>query len=120
MVVLITSLAVAILIEQPATMVFTRIAASMLPEEDETIVPFDRTFGGKVTPEILVGGRVGILDAWNSFDWSSRIRYLKVIGKSLLINTAVGTVFGLILLGEVRLVLGDGFNKAVVAMAPNA
>ncbi|GAD92921.1 conserved hypothetical protein [Paecilomyces variotii No. 5] len=120
MVVLMTSLAVALLIEQPATMVFTRIAASMLPEEDETLVPFDRTFGGKVTPEILGGGRVGILDAWNSFDWSSRIRYLKVVGKALLINIALGTIFGMILLGEARLILGDVFDKGVIALASSS
>ena len=33
----------------PATVTMVRVAASMLPEEDETIVSFDRTFGGKVT-----------------------------------------------------------------------
>jgi hypothetical protein len=36
----------AFLIAIPARVIFVRVAASMLPEEDETIVPFDRSFGG--------------------------------------------------------------------------
>ncbi|RJE16779.1 hypothetical protein PHISCL_10884, partial [Aspergillus sclerotialis] len=42
-----------VLLQIPATVTLVRVAASMLPEEDETIVPFDRTFGGKTTPAII-------------------------------------------------------------------
>ena len=39
----------------------------MLPDEDEAIVPFDRSFGGKVVPAILGGsGKLSIRDAWKT------------------------------------------------------
>jgi hypothetical protein len=39
-----------ILIKAPATVTFVRVAASILPEQDEPIVPFDRTFDNKLIP----------------------------------------------------------------------
>ncbi|KAE8402897.1 hypothetical protein BDV37DRAFT_151135 [Aspergillus pseudonomiae] len=85
----------------PARGIFTRVAASMLPEEDDPIVPFDRLFGGKVKPENLGGsGRLSIRDAWTSFEWGARIRYVKIILKAFAIEVAIGVVgilfFGLI------------------------
>ncbi|RHZ55339.1 hypothetical protein CDV55_101055 [Aspergillus turcosus] len=66
----------------PARAIFIRVAASMLPEQDQPIVAFDRTFGGKVVPVVLGGsGKVSISDAWSSFDWAARVRYLKVLAK---------------------------------------
>lgn len=54
-----------LLLSIPAWGIFTRVAASMLPEEDDPIVPFDRLFGGKVKPGVVLGLR----DAWTTFDW---------------------------------------------------
>ncbi|KAJ5884670.1 hypothetical protein N7495_009180 [Penicillium taxi] len=80
----------ALMISIPARVIFIRVAASMLPEEDETIVPFDRSFGRKVQPEILGGsGKIGLLVAWSSFDWASRVRFAKVIGKTMAIELAL-------------------------------
>ena len=39
-----------LLLSLPARAVFASVAASMLPEELDPIVPFDRQFGGKVQP----------------------------------------------------------------------
>lgn len=62
----------------PAVVTQVRIEASILPEEQDTIVPFDRTFGGKVVGQLLGGtGRIGFLDAWRSFNWEARRRLLK-------------------------------------------
>ena len=59
--------------------VFVRVAASMLPEDHEAIVPFERSYGGKVVPAILGGsGKVSIVDAWRTFDWAGHIRFLKI------------------------------------------
>ncbi|KAJ6016155.1 hypothetical protein N7540_010746, partial [Penicillium herquei] len=89
----------ALMLTIPARVIFIRVAASMLPEEEETIVPFDRSFGGKVQPAIVGGsGKIGLLEAWSTFDWASRVRLFKVIGKTFAMEVAV-CVLGGILLG---------------------
>ncbi|CAG8152344.1 unnamed protein product, partial [Penicillium nalgiovense] len=58
--------------------IFIRVAASMLPEEDKPIIPFDRSFGGKLKPSIRgSNGCLTLSDAWVTFDWPSRIRFTK-------------------------------------------
>jgi len=42
-------------LEVPTTVAYVRVTDSMLPGEHETIVPFDRSFGGKVTLAIIGG-----------------------------------------------------------------
>lgn len=118
--VLFVFLAPVLLIEIPAEVTFVRVAASMLPEEDESIVPFDRTFGGKVVPEILGGsGKVGMLEAWKSFGWAQRVRLLKLIGKVVAIQTAVAILFVMIYVGELKLIMGKELAKTVGAMHPH-
>ncbi|EEA26689.1 hypothetical protein TMatcc_005031 [Talaromyces marneffei ATCC 18224] len=105
-----------VLIQMPAEVTFIRVAASMLPEDDETIVPFDRSFGGKATPEIVGGqGKIGIVDAWKSFSWGSRMRFLRVVGKVFLLQSALGLVFGVVLFAEILIFFGNkGFVGATV------
>ncbi|KAL4891130.1 hypothetical protein BDV59DRAFT_183257 [Aspergillus ambiguus] len=86
----------------PARAIFIRVAASMLPDEDEAIVPFDRSFGGKVVPAILGGsGKLSIRDAWKTFDGPARIRYCKVVGKVLAMEVGVSVFFSLLLTAQV-------------------
>ncbi|KAI9737555.1 MAG: hypothetical protein M1834_009710 [Cirrosporium novae-zelandiae] len=107
--------AVAILV--PATVTMRRVHASMLPEEDEPIVSFDRTFDGKVIPEILGGsGKVDMLEAWKSFDMSSRIRLLKTYGKVFAIQLALSILGALIVFGELALVMGHELPKMIAAV----
>ncbi|KAE8382287.1 hypothetical protein BDV26DRAFT_253712 [Aspergillus bertholletiae] len=88
----------AVLVYIPMRAIIIRVAASMLPKEDEPIVPFDRSFGGKVVPATLGGsGRLSIKDAWATFDGPARIRYLKVIGKAYIMEFAAMIFFSLIL-----------------------
>jgi hypothetical protein len=102
-----------VLILMPAEVTFIRVAASMLPEEDETIVPFDRSFGGKVTPEIVGGqGKIGILDAWRSFEWSSRTRFLIVVGKVFFMEMVIGSVFGIVLVSQALFFFRDLMQSA--------
>ncbi|RHZ68733.1 hypothetical protein CDV55_106991 [Aspergillus turcosus] len=89
-----------LLLSMPARGIFTRVAASMLPEEDDPIVPFDRLFGGKVKPGMVLGLR----DAWTTFEWPARIRYVKVILKALAIEVALALVAILLVMGELALV----------------
>ncbi|GFF27695.1 hypothetical protein IFM46972_02141 [Aspergillus udagawae] len=89
----------------PARGIFARVAASMLPEEDDPIVPFDRLFGGKVKPEIVGGsGKLGLRDAWTTFDWPARTRFVKVILKALAIEVALFVVGMLLMQGELALI----------------
>ena len=101
----------------PATVTMVRVAASMLPEEDETIVSFDRTFGGKVTPAIVGGqGKVGIVEAWRSFPRSSRVRLLKLLAKVVLIVMAVWIGMIITVTAEAHLMLGDNVGSVMKAI----
>lgn len=78
----------------PANVVLTRIQASLLDDAEETIVPFDRTFSGKVVPEIVGGsGVISMTDAWKTFDWAARVRLVKTYAKVLLLQILVSIVF---------------------------
>jgi hypothetical protein len=99
----------AFLVTVPARVIFIRVAASMLPEDQETIVPFDRSFGGKVQPAIVGGsGKIGLLDAWKTFDWASRVRFVKVILKTFAMEVAVGALAVLVLGGQMFYMMPKG------------
>lgn len=109
-----TMLALFLLLSIPATVTLTRVAASMLPDSDETIVPFDRSFGGKVTPAILGGqGKIGMLEAWRSFGWYQRRNLLRVVTKAFLLIFAVWMLFGMIIMGEVHFIGGDSLRNSM-------
>jgi hypothetical protein len=102
------ALGTAVLVLVPATVTLTRVQASLLPETDETVVPFDRSFGGKVVPEILGGsGKIGLLDAWKTFDWASRLRLVRVYLRMALIQFGVFVAFVGIFAIEMRYILPD-------------
>ncbi|KAL2796697.1 hypothetical protein BJX66DRAFT_128417 [Aspergillus keveii] len=88
----------------PAKAVFIRVAASMLPEEDEPIVPFDRAFGGKVRAT----GQLSLVNAWTTFDWPARKRYFMVALKALGIEIALGVMGVLLVFGELAVVIRTG------------
>jgi len=78
-----------ILLVVPAKVTLTRVQASLLPDESEPIIPFDRTFGGKTEPK----GVLSMLDAWKTFDWNSRIRLLKAYLKAAAMQFALSLLF---------------------------
>jgi len=101
-------LVLALVLVVPAKVVLTRVQASLLSDAEETIVPFDRTFSGKVVPEIVGGtGAVGMLDAWKTFDLQSRIRLIKAYVKVFLLQSAVSVVFIAALVAQFVLFAGD-------------
>ncbi len=105
----------AVLILIPATVTLRRVQACLLPEEDEAIIPFDRTFGGKVIPEIVGGsGKLGIIEAWRSFEWAARIRLVKVYGKMFAMQAAVTVLFAGVCLAELQLIMGDELQKMIM------
>jgi hypothetical protein len=94
-----------LLVSIPARAIYIRVAASMLPEEDDPIVPFDRLFDGKTNLNMAGGGdKLGLKDAWVTFERSARSRYFRTILKALAIEVALGVVGTILVMGEVFLV----------------
>ncbi|KAH0541463.1 hypothetical protein FGG08_004072 [Glutinoglossum americanum] len=119
--VVVVGLAVFILIQIPATVTLARVQASLLPDSEESIVPFDRSFGGKVVPEIIGGsGVVGMLDAWRSFGWSSRVRLLKLYAKVWAIQISLLVLFAVIFSAEVAYFMPEIANtlRSMVTATP--
>jgi hypothetical protein len=99
--VLLAGLALHVFLVIPSQVVLVRVQASFLPEEDDTIVPFDRSFGGKVEPAIVGGkGYINMVDAWKSFSRASWVRLVKLYVKIFLIGVAVAFAMLAILIPE--------------------
>ena len=102
----------------PAKIAFTRVQASLLSSEDEAIVPFDRSFGGKVVPAVMGAyGKIVMGEAWKTFDWNSRIRVFKVYAKVALIQGAIFVIYAFTMLFEFRFAMGSRkFDEKVMAL----
>jgi hypothetical protein len=101
----------------PAQVTLTRVQASLISEEDEPIVPFDRSFGGRVAPEIVGGsGVVGILDAWKTFDLNSRVKLLKLYAKATLVQVAVAFMMMVVIVAQLHFIMGKEFQKYIMAI----
>lgn len=104
--ILLVALLTYVFIVIPSQVALTRCQASMLPEEDESIVPFDRSYGGKVVPAIVGGsGMLSYVDAWKSFDRPARIRLVKLYAKILAVDVGLHLAFMLVLTLQLMLVL---------------
>lgn len=117
MIVFITSLVLVVILVIPAHVVLTRVQASLLPEEDETIVPFDRAFQGKLVPAIVGGkGYVTFMDAWNTFSRASWIRLVKLYVKIFLVSMAVWIGMMVVIVPEFFIIMA---NSKKVSDGPN-
>jgi len=102
----------------PAHVALVRVEASMLPAEVETVVSFDRTFGGRVIAESEGGsGKLGFVDAWTSFEKAQRMRLLKVFGKIFLVETMLHVFFGVLIVVELLTFVGAENLVKLAAMA---
>jgi len=100
----------------PTRVALTRVQASLLEDDQETIVPFDRSFGGKVVPEIVGGtGVIGMLDAWKTFDWNARVRLVKTYVKVYAIQVALSLLFLGIATVELLIFVGKSDLKKIIA-----
>ncbi|KAJ6444531.1 ubiquitin conjugating enzyme [Purpureocillium lavendulum] len=73
----------------PAKVILVRVQASLLPVEEDTVIPFDRSFEGKVEPAIVGGkGYVSIADAWETFSRAAWRRLLILYVKVFLVSMA--------------------------------
>jgi hypothetical protein len=87
----------------PAYVSLVRKEASMLPEEEETIVSVDRTFGGRLT---RVGTAATLRESWQSFTWEARRRLVGLYVKFFFIMAAMMFVFVHVLMLELYVVAG--------------
>ncbi|KAI4715820.1 hypothetical protein E4T48_07991 [Aureobasidium sp. EXF-10727] len=105
-----------VLILLPATVTRTRIEASFLPEDTNTIVPFDRTFNG-ATNMLALDSRAGrkslFIEAWRSFDMASRVRLVKFFVKEAAIELFF-SVTATIAIGSQVVALGISKDSLVV------
>ncbi|KAF2262729.1 hypothetical protein CC78DRAFT_467481 [Lojkania enalia] len=116
----IIALACTLFLILPAHVTLIRVEASILPDDQNTIVPFDRTFGDKVVPRILGGtGCVGFVDAWRSFNWEARRRLLKLYVKVFLIITALFIILAHVLAFEVWAIMGPAVGKFMAQAKQN-
>ncbi|KAK9604787.1 hypothetical protein V6Z93_002738 [Aspergillus fumigatus] len=69
------------LVAFPARAAFIRMAASMLPDDDEPVVPLD--------PKVRENASLGILDAWKSFRMVSRARFWTVQATAFVMGVVV-------------------------------
>lgn len=107
-------LAVGIMV--PANVTLTRMQASLLSDAEETVVPFDRTFGGKVESEEDGGkGVVGMLDAWKTFTGVSRLRLLKLYAQVFAAQAVIVMLGAMAVGSELFYIMGDDFPMIFTA-----
>jgi hypothetical protein len=97
----------------PAHAALTRVQASLLPADEDTIVPFDRSFAGRVEPEVVTGkGFATFGAAIKTIPRSSWIRIYLLRIKVFFVSMAVYFVLGAIVLLEfVLLGLAESAKK---------
>ena len=119
--------ATAVLLLLPASVTLTRIEASLLPEDQDTIVSFDRTLNGAATSSVTLGpasSKSLFVEAWRSFDAKARVRLLKFYAKMAMIQTYILISGAVLIAGEIMLMgperlftFGKSAHAQVVLMA---
>ncbi len=74
----------------PTHVILVRVQASLLPVEDDAIIPFDRSFQGKVEPAVAGGrGYATIAEAWTTFSRAGWRRLITLYIKAFLVTMGV-------------------------------
>ncbi|KAF1349692.1 hypothetical protein BDV97DRAFT_314259 [Delphinella strobiligena] len=90
-----TMLGLSVLVLLPASVTLARIEVSFLPENEDTIVSFDRTLNGAKIASITLDGEAPVsskslfVEAWRSFDMSSRLRLIKFYVKMAAVQAMI-------------------------------
>ncbi|KAH9838927.1 hypothetical protein Tdes44962_MAKER01778 [Teratosphaeria destructans] len=104
----ITALFVAFAVLLPAAVTLTRIEATLLPDGEETIVPFDRAaILGDIDITARGGSRALFVQSWRSFDTAARWRLIKVYGNMALVQAAVALIGIHLAIAEIFVIGGD-------------
>jgi hypothetical protein len=94
-----TAVFVALAILLPASVTLTRIEAALLPEDQETIVPFDRSSViGDLDLQTRGACRAVFVEAWKSFEPAARLRLIKLYVKMFSLQVAIAVFGGLAML----------------------
>jgi len=112
--IIVIAMTLKVFIAIPAHVVLIRVQASLLPEDDETIVPFDRTFQNRLEPAIIGGaGHVTVKDAWATFSRASWMRLIKLYVKIFVAFVAVWLLWLAIVIPEIAIIVGvSGHGEA--------
>ena len=104
-------------IQLPAQVILIRVQASLLPVEDDTIVPFDRSFQGKVEP-LVVGGKgyVGIVDAWKTFSRAAWRRLIILSTKIIVVAVAIYALMIIAIVPQVVMILTNRTTIDIMIM----
>ena len=90
-----------LLVSLPLEVAVVRIQASLLSEDEEPIVPFDRSFGNNgpngLRPGLLAEprGPLSFKQAWQSLTWTEMRRLARIFAKMLALQAVVNAVFWL-------------------------
>jgi len=103
-----TALIVAFAVLLPAAVTLTRIEAALLPTDQQTIVPFDRSAViGDLDMSQRGACRAVFVQAWRSFDRAARLRLIKLYAKMFIAQIAIAAVGLCLMVSEVALIGGD-------------
>ncbi|KAK4041180.1 hypothetical protein C8A01DRAFT_45621 [Parachaetomium inaequale] len=106
------SIALQALLLIPAITAITRVMASLLPADEDAIVPFDRSFGGRVEPEVVTGkGFATFGAALKSIPRASWARIYLLRVKVFAVAVAAYLAMGAIVVAQFLLVASLGGSK---------
>ncbi|KAI7151930.1 hypothetical protein KC349_g9256 [Hortaea werneckii] len=113
-----TSLFVALAVLLPASVTLTRLEATLLPEDETTLVPFDREaiVSDDINPTVRGASRALFVQAWRSFDSAARLRLVKLYVKMVMAQLAVAFVGFHVVLAEMYLIGGERIGEMVKAL----
>ncbi|AEO66705.1 uncharacterized protein THITE_2115022 [Thermothielavioides terrestris NRRL 8126] len=98
------SVALHALLAVPADVALTRVRASLLPADQDTLVPFDRSFGGRVEPEVVSGkGFATFGAALATVPWRSWVRIYLLRVKVFALSMAVYPVMAAVVIVQILL-----------------
>lgn len=114
-----TAIFVAFAVLLPATVTLTRVEALLLPEGEDTIVPFDRhAILADVDLTARGSSKALFLQAWRSFDRAARWRLIKLYTKMVMIQISIIFVSAHLMVAETFLIGGERLSilfKSVMA-----
>ncbi|SCO01702.1 uncharacterized protein FFB20_11468 [Fusarium fujikuroi] len=99
-------------IQIPAYVVLVRVQASLLPADADTIIPFDRSFNGRIEPVVVGGlGYATVRDAWSSFSKSAWRRIVMLSVKIVAVTFAALCVIFAVIIPQVILLAAMGTDN---------
>ncbi|KAK1088656.1 hypothetical protein LTR48_001344 [Friedmanniomyces endolithicus] len=103
-----TAIFVALAVLLPASMTLTRIEATLLPEDEQTIVPFDKeAIVGELDLTVRGSSKALFVQAWRPVDRSARLRVVKLYAKMVLAQFTIVHVGLHLAVAELYLIGGE-------------